>query len=181
MNNVSLNKLRYSTLLSNCIIILFFLIINTNEVSNVFFIICFINTFILTFILFWIFYDPYQFIKFDKDENEENVFYYFFVLDRDKNENLLLENKINKHIDKCGKCNLCRKYKDANINNKFENVDLYDVIYNNKNSVLSLMNKILRKLKKQKIENMPSNNSYFLINLIYIYYMGIEKNDHCFF
>ena len=181
MNNVSLNKLRYSTLLSNCIIILFFLIINTNEVSNVFFIICFINIFILTFILFWIFYDPYQFIKFDKDENEENVFYYFFVLDRDKNENLLLENKINEHIDKCGKCNLCRKYKDANINNKFENVDLYDVIYNNKNSVLSLMNKILRKLKKQKIENMPSNNSYFLINLIYIYYMGIEKNDHCFF
>ena len=103
MNNVSLNKLRYSTLLSNCIIILFFLIINTNEVSNVFFIICFINIFIFTLILFWIFYDPYQFIKFDKDENEENVFYYFFVLDRDKNENLLLENKINEHIDKCGK------------------------------------------------------------------------------
>ena len=181
MNNVFLNKIRYSTLLSNCIIILLVLIIKTNEISNTYLIICFPNMFILCFILIWIFYDPYQFIKFETDDNEENAFYYFFVLDREKNKNLLLEMKIEEHRNNCGRCNLCKKYSDAKIQEKFENVDLYDIIYNNKNSALNLMNKIIRDLKKQKKEKSLTNNSFFLINLIYIYYMGISQNDYCFF
>ena len=87
-------------------------------------------------------HNPYDYIRFDNDENDENAFYYFFVLDRDKNKNLLLEMKIEEHKNKCGRCNLCKKYTEAKVREKFENIDLYYIIYNKKNFVLNLMNKI---------------------------------------
>ena len=181
MNNVSLNKVRYSILLSNCIIIILVLIVNNNQISNVYLIICFANALILNLIIIGIFYDPYQFIKFDTDDNMENAFFYFFVLDKNKNKNLLLEMKIEEHRNKCGRCNLCKKYAEAKINEKFENIDLYNIIYNNQNYVMNLMNKIVRELKKQGNINTFSNTSYFLINLTYIYCIAISQNDHCFF
>jgi hypothetical protein len=89
--------------------------------------------------------------------------------------------KIEEHRNKCGRCNLCKKYSEAKINEKFENVDLFYIIYNNSNYVLSLMNKIIREIRKQGTVKTFSNVSYFLLNLIYIYYMGIMQNDYCFF
>ena len=181
MNNVSLNKIRYSILLANSLIILLVLIIKTNHLSNVYLIVCFVNVLILSLLLIWIFYNPYNHIRFDNDENEENCFYYFFVLDRNKNTNLILEMKIEEHRNKCGRCHLCKKFSDAKIYQTFENVDLYYIIYNNKNYALNLMNKIVREVRKQGNINCFSNNLYFLINLIYIYFLGITQNDHCFF
>ena len=178
MNNVSLNKIRYTILLTNCFIILLAIIVE-NNISNVYLIICFSNVLILSILLIWIFYNPYHFIKFDTDENEENVFFYFFALDRDKNKNLVLEMKLEEHKNKCGRCNLCKKYVAARTIEKFENIDLYYIIYNNKNKVLDLMNKIIRELRKQ--DNNISNNYYFLINLTYIYCTAINQNDYCFF
>ena len=52
MNNISLNKIRYSILLSNCIIILLFLINDFNQFENVYFIICYGNIFFLLIINF---------------------------------------------------------------------------------------------------------------------------------
>ena len=181
MNNVSLNKIRYSVLLTNCIIIILVLIVDTKEFTNVYLLVCFANVLILSLLLIWIFYNPYDYIRFDTDENDENAFYYFFMLDRDKNKNLLLEMKIEEHKNKCGRCNLCKKYTEAKVGEKFENIDLYYIIYNNKNFVLNLMNKIVRELKKQGKNNTFSNISYFLINLIYIYCFAISQNDQCFF
>ena len=180
MNNISLNKTRYSILLSNCFIILLVLINKINEFNNVYFIVCYGNILILSFLLVIIFYDPYKFVKFRKDDNEENAIFYFFILDRDKNKNLLLETKIEEHIYQCGRCNLCKKYKATKVNDKFENIDIYKIIYNNENYGLNLMNKIIREIRKNG-KNSIAYNSYFLINLIYIYYIGIIQNDYCFF
>ena len=77
MNNISLNKIRYSILLSNCIIILLILIIDFDQFDNVYFIVCYGNILILSFLLIYIFYDPYKFVKFKMDDNEENIFYYY--------------------------------------------------------------------------------------------------------
>ena len=181
MNNVSLNKVRYSILSANCLIIILVLITNIKYISNAYLIICFVNILILSLILIWIFYDPYQFIKFDTDENEDNAFFYFFTFDRNKNKNLILEMKIEEHKNKCGRCNLCKKYNEMKIKEKFENVDLYYIIYNNQNYVMNLMNKVIRALKKKGNNNTFSNNSDYLINLTYIYCMAISQNDHCFF
>ena len=159
-NNISLNKIRYAILLSNNIIILLFLINDFNQFENVYFIICYGNIF---FLLIIIFYDPYNFIKLNTDNNEENVFNYFFILDNDKNNNLLLETKIEDHISICGTCFLCKKYNKAKVHDRFENIDLYNIIYNNKNYALNLMNKLLREIKRNG-KNSIANNSYFLIN-----------------
>ena len=179
MNNISLNKIRYSILLSNCFVTLLVLINGLNQFDNVYFIICYGNILILSFLLIIIFYDPYQFIKFGKDDCEENPIYYFFVLDRNKNQHLLLEKKIEEHVSKCGTCNLCKKYRKANVYDKFENIDLYNIIYNNKNYALNLMNKLLREIKRNGKKSI-ANNSYFLINLTYIYYLGISAKNHNF-
>ena len=180
MNNISLNKIRYSILLSNCIIILLFLINDFNQFDNIYCIICYGNIIILSFLLIIIFYDPYQFIKIKTDNNEENIYYYFFILDKNKNKNLILERKIEEHISKCGTCNLCKKYRKAKVYDTFENIDLYNIIYNNKNYTLNLMNKLIREIKMKGKDSIV-NNSYFLINLIYLYYIGIIHNDYCFY
>ena len=180
MNNVSLNKARYSFLLSNLLVILLILISNHSEISNTYIILCFANIFILCLILVFAFYDPYQYIKFEKDDNEENVYFYFFVLDRKKNKNLILEKKLEEHKSLCGRCNLCKKLDESKVNDKFENIDLYYIIYNSNNQVLNLMNKIIRELRKYGKDNF-SANSNFLINLMYIYSIGLIKKDLCFF
>jgi len=109
MNNCSLNKMRYSIILSICITILFILIIDKKDITNIYYVIIYINIFLsCTFICS--FYDPYKFCKFDKDDNEENIFYYFFILNRNKNKFLLIEEKIQIHLSRCQRCNLCKKY-----------------------------------------------------------------------
>ena len=180
MNNVTLNKIRYSILLSNCIIILFILITKNSELSNFYFLLCISNIMILSFLLVIIFYDPYDYVKFDKDDNEENALFYFFVLERGKNKNLLLEKKVKEHLNRCGKCNLCKKFQEAKVKDKFENIDLYNIIYNNKNFALNLMNKIIRWIRKNGKSSI-AGNCYFLINLIYIYSFGVTQKDYCFF
>ena len=77
-------------------------------------IVCFANALILSSLLIWIVYNPYDYIRFDIDEKEENAFYYFFVLDIIKNKNVLLVMKIEEYKNKCGTFNLCRKYTKAN-------------------------------------------------------------------
>ena len=42
------------------------------------------------------------------------------------------------------------------------------------------MNKLLREIKRNRKKSI-SNNSYFLINLIYLYYIGIIRKDYCFY
>ena len=176
MNNCSLNKIKYAILLSFCILIIFVLIIDKKKIFNKFFIFCYCNIFLISIIFINYNYDPFQFSKFEKDDNIENIFYYFFILDRDKNKNFLIEEKIEEHISKCNLCNLCIKYK--NIKNKInEKVDLYSIISNCNDHICNLLNKIIRGIKKNGI-NSIKNNSYFLINIIYIYCISIKLKDY---
>ena len=176
MNNYFLNKIRYSCLLSVCILILFLLILDKNEIFNIYFIVSYCNITLIIILFIHFFYDPYKFVKFDKDDNVENIYFYFFILDRDKNNYLLLEEKIGEHISKCNKCNLCKKYQNFKNKEKDE-IDLYDIISNSKNKLFNIMNRILRGLKKNCKKNFV-NNSYLLINLIFIYCMAINQKKY---
>ena len=172
MNNCKLNKIRYAIILCFCIIILFIILIGKKNVFNIYYIICYVNIFDICLLLVLNFYDPYQFCKFGKDDNLENIYYYFFILDRNKNKNFLLEIKIREHMEKCSRCNLCKKYNNINIKDKGE-IDLYYIISNGKIKVYNLLNNILRSIKKNKRKSFV-NNSYYLINLIYLYNLCIN-------
>ena len=177
MNNIHLNNARFGILLSICISTLIALVINKNKLLHIYFIICLCNIFLLSLILVSAFYNPYKFAKFDKDNNIENVYYYFFMFDKDKNYYFLIEEKIEEHISKCNMCNLCKKYNIIkNIKDKNQ-IDLFKIIYNEKNYLLNLFNIIIRKIKKNG-KNSFMNNSYFLINIIYTYSLTMNHRNN---
>ena len=176
MNNHSLNKIRYSLLLSLSILIIFLFIIDRTNINNIFYIICNFNLIIIFVSFINYFYNPYKFVVFGKDDNIENIYFYFFIFDRDKNSNLLLEEKIEEHLSKCNKCNLCKKYKNIQMENNKE-LDLYTIISNSKNPIFSLMNKLIRDLKKNGKKSFV-NNTYVLINLIHIYCTAINQKNY---
>ena len=167
LNNCKLNKIRYAIILSFCIIVILMLIIGKKDLFNIFYLICYFNVFDICLFLVLYFYDPYEYAKFDKDDNIENIYYYFFILDRNKNQKLLLEEKIEEHLSKCNKCNLCKKYNNIKMKNE-ENIDLYYIISDGKHIEYNLLNSIIRNIKKNGSKSF-NNNSYYLINLIYIY------------
>ena len=178
MNNCKLNKIRYSLILFFCIIIFFMIIIGKKNLFNIFYLICYVNILDICLLLVLYFYDPYHYSKFDKDDNIENVYYYFFILDRNKNTKFLLEEKIEEHLSKCNKCNLCKKYNNIKITNK-ENIDLYYIISNGKNIIYNLLNTMIRNIKRNGRKSF-NNNSYYLINLIYIYNLCINLKQYNF-
>lgn len=176
MNNSSLNKVRYSIILSICIIVLYVMIIGRTEIYNIYSFVCYINFLILSLIITCFFYDPYKFSKFYKDDNIENSYYYFFILDRNKNKYLLLEKKIEEHLLKCTGCNLCKKYKNIQFDKEYEKIDLYHIIYGSKDISSNLMNKLISGFKEYGKSSF-ANNSYYLINIIYAYYISLRKKN----
>ena len=177
MNNCALNKVRYSSVLSLCCIILFIIIIGRNDLQSFYSLFCYANILIICTLFICYFYDPYEFSKFDKDDNQENVLYYFFILDRNKNNYLLLEQIIEKHLSICNKCNLCKKYNTIKLDYKKDEIDLYYIIFNGKNFTLNLMNNIIRGIRKNGKKSFIYN-SYYLINVIYIYTLNLNQLDY---
>ena len=179
MNNVNLNKVKYSILLACCIIIIFIVILDKKEITNIYYQISFFNILLICLLFIGCFYNPYNYVKFDNDGNIENIYYYFFIFDRDKNNYLLLEEKIEEHLSKCKQCNLCKKYDNMVKHNKKKEIDLYFIISDGKNYLYNFFNFFLRGLKKNG-KNKFMNNSYYLINLRYIYSLSIYKQDYNF-
>ena len=173
MNNITLNKLRYSTILTFFILVFLLLVNDKSSVFNTYIIICYCNIFAIIVAFINYIYDPFQFSKFEKDDNIENILYYFFILDKEKNKNFLIEEKIEEHLSRCNKCNLCNKFNNLSYK-KDEEIDLYKIIYNNKSNIFNLQNKIVRGIKKNG-RNSLLNNSYYLINIIYIYCMNFNQ------
>ena len=177
MNNCNLNRVRYSLILTFCLIIFFILIIRAKEINNIYCFICYINILLLCLFFICCFYDPYRFSIFYDDSNSDNAYFYFFILNRNKNKYLLIEEKIEEHISRCNTCNLCKKYDIFKNEKESEEIDLYYVIYNGKNIILNLMNEILRGIKKSG-KKCFVNNSYYIINIIYIYCLAINQKKY---
>ena len=177
MNNCSLNKVRFSMILCICFIILYVMIVGRTEIYNLYSLVCYINFLLLSLMIICLFYDPYKFARFYKDDNIENSYYYFFILDRNKNKYLLLEKTLERHLQKCSGCNLCKKYNNIiNLTQEDEIIDLYHIIYSSKDISSNLMNKLIRGFKKYG-KNSFANNSYYLINIIYAYNISLKKKN----
>ena len=185
MNNIFLNKTRYASLLSFTIIQIIYISVSKTKLLNIFYIVIYFDILIICIILINIFYDPYNYVNFKTNESIENVYYYFFVLNRNKNKYFLLEEKLDEHLFMCNKCILCKKYKqlklfyenplDSQINN-IHTHDLFHIIYNGKNNNIIIMNDIIRGLKLYGIKSLCE--SYYLINLLYCYYLSINNKNY---
>ena len=176
MNNCNLNKLRYTLILSIFIIIIVIIIFDKKYIFNIYYQICFFNIIFLCLLFIHCFYDPYRNFKFGRDDNIENVYYYFFIFEKYKN-NFLFKEKIEEHISLCNKCNLCKKYNKLTNNNQIDNIDLYNIIYNGEDIAHNLTNNIFKEITK-KGKSSFINNSFYLINLIYIYHLNIKEKNY---
>ena len=176
MSNIFLNKSRFSFNLSTVLINLIMIVLGINNIKSVTFLIFCLNIYIIFFIIIQIIYNPYNFIYFDTDENVENIYFYFYIVDHIKNQNFILEEKIEKHMSSCRSCDLCLKVKKY-LSNKFDYKKLFKVLYKNNCAFSKIMNEIIHSVLingKQSLKN----NSYFLINIIFCYYIYYNKKKY---
>ena len=191
MNNELYDKARFSNILSITIIETLIFFYKPNEVYETSFIIIIICIYIFISIFILISYDPYDNIIIDIPENNENIYYYFFLLDRNKNISFYLFDKIEQHISRCGYCSLCLKcqklFENKNIiefvidnNNDNQendiNEDMFNILYSGKEKSLILLNQLINSLKKLG-NNFLYNNAYLTIKFTYIYYYSLRYGD----
>jgi hypothetical protein len=190
MNNESNDKARYSNLLSSVIIETVVFFMKPEEIYGTSFIIILLSIYISINIIISILYNPYNNITIDVSENKENLYYYFFLLDRNKNISVYLFNKIEEHISKCGCCSLCLKYQKFNENkdiieivknnNDFHDNEIdeniFNILYSGKDNSLILINELINSIKKLG-NNCLYNNAYFTIKFTYIYYYSLRYGD----
>ena len=127
----------------------------------------------MLFIIIQIFYNPYRFVYFDNNNQVSNLYFYFFIMDHQKNETFLLEEKLEKLCSTCKNCELCydiRMYLMKRINYK----KLYKILYKDFGILSKLINEIIHDLQINTKESFK-NNSYYLINIIYCFYIYNNK------
>ena len=175
MNNIFLNKARFSFNLSIILINFIIVILGKSLLKNsIFFLLC-ANIFVIFFIITQNFYNPYKYMIFDNDENIENIYYYFFIIDQKKNESFILEEKLENHYIRCGKCNLCKKLKKY-LTNCSNYRKLYKILYKDANILSKIMNELIHTMLISGKESFK-NNSYYIINIIYCYYIHLNKKN----
>ena len=176
MNNIFLNKSKFSFIFSTLISSLIMIILQKNNLRDFSFIILIIIIYIMIFIIIQIFYNPYRFVYFDNNNQVSNLYFYFFIIDHQKNETFLLEEKLEKHCSTCKNCELCydiRMYLMKRINYK----KLYKILYKDSGILSKLINEIIHDLQIHTKESFK-NNSYYLINIIYCFYIYNNKRNY---
>ena len=176
MSNIFLDKSRFSFITSSLVInIILNFYGNKNFMDNPFLTLS-INIFLIIFILVQIFYDPYIYTYFNTDECKENLYFYFYIIDYIKNDNFIIEEKIEEHMNECQKCNLCKNIKNF-LRKKTCYKKIYKMLYKESGILEYTMNELIQTLLINGKESIK-NNSFFLINLMYSYYNNINKKNY---
>ena len=188
MSNEFYDKIRYSNLLNLTIIQIFALLMKKEEIFNSSFITIIICLYLFITIFIFISYDPYNFIVIHSAENPNNLYYYFYLKDRNKNISYYLSNKIKEHIAICNCCTLCERYLklSENKNNVIELVNeneenecydnVFNILYNGKDKLMILFNQLINNMKKTGI-NCLNNNLFYPIKFNYLYYYSLNSGD----
>ena len=174
MSNIFLNNARFSFLISLVISNFIVIFLGKKNITASTFIMS-IYIFVIFFIIFQTFYNPYNYASFDTDENIENLFIYFYIIDQLKNDCFILEEKLDKHYDNCKNCNFCTNLKHF-LNNKANYNKLYKILYKGHGMLSKIMNELIYSLLINK--NKYNNKSYYLINIIYCYYIYLNKKEY---
>jgi len=202
MKNTFLNETKLILFLTKTVITIAALIFGRREINNILFLIICIFLFIIIMVYLYLVYNPFFYIKIKNDNNLENIFFYLFILSEKNDYEFIIENSINDHYEKCGLCELCKKYmkykyrkvieneekeklfneenyQNTNKNNNGVNEkidDLFDIISDGKNKYFNLMKKIILNYKEKGKESLY-NNSFYYINLSFLIYSDYEKNN----
>ena len=201
MKNSFLNKSKVCLFFCKTIIIIVALFFGKTEIKSPLFLIICIIIFIIFMAYLYCIYDPFFHINIKRETPMENMYFYLYILSEKNDFDFVIENKINEHYEKCGICDLCDKYvkymnsnkqikdeenetfiKDENNqnneNNKNKLMELFDILYDNKNKYFSLIQKIILTYKSKEKESLNNNNSYFFINLSFLIYSDYQQKNY---
>ena len=176
MSNLFLNKSRYSFVIFPVIINLSLNILGNKNYLNNTFLLSSINIFIAAFIIVQIFYCPYTNAYIGTSDNIENLYYYFYIIDNLKNENFFLEEKVRAHFNKCQKCDLCKNLKEYLAKEKCYK-KVYKILFNKVGVLEHTLNELIHIFLTKGKEGLK-HNSFFLINLMYCYYVNMNKKNY---
>ncbi len=199
MKNSFLNRSKVCFFFSKTAIILIALLFGKNETMTVLFLIISISVLLISMSYIYFIYNPYSYIKIKRETPMENIFFYLYILSEKNDFDFVFENKVNEHYEKCGICNLCKRYssyinknkttkipeddekeeflKDNNTNNEGKLIDLFDIISDKKTKYFQLIKKIVLNYKQKGKESL-NNNSYYYINLSFLIYSDFPKNEN---
>ena len=176
MSNIFLNKSRFAFVTAPVIINFGLNILgNKNYLNNTFLLIS-INILFAAFTIIQIFYCPYTNAYIGTNDNYENLYYYFYIIDNLKNENFFLEEKVRVHFNKCQKCDMCNNLKEHLSKEKcYKNV--YKILYKKVGVLEHTINELIHTILIKGKEGVK-HNSFFLINLMYCYYINMNKKNY---
>ena len=176
MSNVFLNKLRFSLITSSVIINIIIIILGHNNFIIYTFTFISINILVVVFIFVQAFYNPYSKVYFSTDDKIDNLYFYYYIIDQLRNDNFLLEEKLRQHFINCQKCNLCKNLKIYLAKKKCYKI-VYKILFNKVGVLENTMNEIIYNVLINGKEALK-NNSFYLINLLYCYYININKKNY---
>ena len=202
MKNTFLNKTRLSLFISNSLILLFSVLYGNTEIVSIIFLIMLICLLIIVMGYIYYIYCPFYYITIKRETPLENTFFYLYILSEKNDFDFLLKSKIKDHYQKCGFCELCKKYiniirRKKNIdndenevfikeeveptaksasNNKNKLKDLFDILYEGNNKYFQLIKKIVLNYKYKGMEEF-FNNAYYFINLSFLIYSDYKDNN----
>ena len=110
MKNSFLNRFKVCLFFSKTVIILFALLLDKSEIITILFHIISIGVLLLSMSYMYFIYNPYSYIIIKRETPMENTFFYLYILSEKNNFEYAFENKVNEHYEKCGICNLCKRY-----------------------------------------------------------------------
>ena len=176
MSNIFLNKFRFSLVASSIIINLILIILGMKNFMIYTFLFLCLNIIVIVFLLIQVFYNPYSKAFFSTDDNIENLYFYYYIIDHLRNDSFILEEKLREHFIKCQKCNLCKNLKSYLSKKKCYKV-VYKILYSKVGVLEHTMNEIIHNVLVKGNEALKYN-SFYLINLLYCYYLNINKSNY---
>ena len=205
MKNSFLNMTRICLFISQTLITIFALLIGKNEIISILFIIIGLSVLLIIMGYLYCMYNPFSYVKINRETPVENILFYLYTLSNKNVLDFLLENKIHEHYEKCGICNLCRKYiyyfnkyekttkdendeKDKLINKeKLESnkdiknrenqlTDLFNIVYDGNNKYFHLVKKMETNYRV-KGKEFFNNNAHYYVNLLFLIYSDYENDN----
>ena len=176
MSNIFLNKFRFSLVTSSIIINLILILLGMKNFMIYSFLFLCLNIIVIVFIFVQVFYNPYSKAFFSTDDNIDNLYFYYYIIDHLRNDSFLLEEKLKEHFIKCQKCNLCKNLKNYLSKKKCYKI-VYKILYNKVGVLEHTMNEIIHNVLVKGNEALKFN-SFYLINLLYCYYLNINRKNY---
>ena len=139
-----------------------------NENKNTFTFIIF-NVYIIYFLIVQLLYNPYKNVFFCNSDNINNIYFFFFIIDHNRNQGFILEQKLEEHYSLCSTCELCYNLKYY-LMNKIDYKKIYKILYKHNGVLSKIFNEMIYALLTDG-KNSLKNNSYYLISIIYCYYI----------